>query len=110
MGIFSQMAAGPQLATSLAHDAATETDPMRIARPFTSTDLMVRNLPDLPERTSLLDSWKHSDRRMKGHLSFKSYEQSGISCPTDVWSYQRLFIEQRRDAGNLMAGGVKSEV
>jgi hypothetical protein len=80
---------------------------MRIAKPFSTTDLMVRDLADLPARSSLLDSWKQSDRRVKGQLSFKAYEGASISCPTDVWSYQRLFIEQRRDAANLMAGGEK---
>jgi hypothetical protein len=100
-------ASGPLLATSLAHEAAMETDPMRIAKPLSGTDLMVRSLPDLPAKNSLLDSWRPSDRRTKGHLSFKAYEQASISCPTDVWSYQRLFIEQRRDPANLMAGGFK---
>ncbi len=104
----TDLAAGPLLATSLAHEVATETDPMRIAKPFSSTDLMVRDLPDIPSRSSLLDSWKQSDRRIKGALSFRAYEQASISCPTDVWSYQRLFIEQRRDAANLMAGGYKT--
>ena len=56
------------------------------------------------QRQRIVDSWKPSDRRRQGHLSFKAYEQAGIQCPTDLWSYQRLFIEQRRDAGNLLAG------
>ena len=42
-------APGSLLATSLAPEAAMESDPMRIAKPFSSTDLMVRDLPDLPE-------------------------------------------------------------
>ena len=59
-------------------------------------------------RTRILDSWKPSDRRRLGHLSFKAYEQSGMNCPTDLWSYQRLFIEQRRDDGNLWSGKPKA--
>lgn len=54
--------------------------------------------------SKLLDCWKPSDRRRLGHLSFKAYDQSSINCPTDLWTYQRLFIEQRRDEGNLWSG------
>ncbi len=98
---------GPLLANSMAHEAAMESDPMRIAKPLSSTDLMVRDLPDQPKNVSILTNWKPSDRRKEGRLSFKAYEQAGITCPTDVWSYQRLFIEQRRDAGNLLAARAK---
>jgi hypothetical protein len=103
MRALTDVTAGPLLAISLAPEIATETDPMRIAKPLSSTDMMVRDLPDLPQRSTLLDSWKQSDRRTKGHLSFKAYERASLSCPTDVWSYQRLFIDQRRDPKNLMA-------
>jgi len=50
--------------------------------------------------TRLLDAWKPSERRRLGYLSTRSYEQPTMSIPTDLWSYQRLFIEQRRDAAN----------
>jgi len=79
---------------------------MPIAQTFSSTDRMVR---ELPSRTSLLDSWIPSDRRAKGPLSFKAYDQASLSCPTDMWSYQRLFIEQRRDDRNLFAGAATVE-
>ena len=52
----------------------------------------------------LLDAWRPSDRRRLGFLCTRSYENAGLSAPSDVWSYQRLFIEQRRDAANPFAG------
>ena len=48
----------------------------------------------------LVDAWRPSDRRRLGFLSPRSYENAGLSAPSDVWSYQRLFIEQRRDGAN----------
>ena len=58
-----------------------------------------------PGKGRMLDCWKPSDRRRLGHLSFKAYEIQAMNCPTDLWSYQRLFIEQQRDGGNLWAPG-----
>ena len=54
-------------------------------------------------KSRLLDCWAPSDRRRLGLLSFKAYDQSSINCPTDMWSYQKMFIEQRRDAGDLLS-------
>jgi hypothetical protein len=48
----------------------------------------------------LLDAWRPSDRQRLGFLSTRSYENTGLSAPSDVWSYQRMFIEQRRDGTN----------
>jgi len=48
----------------------------------------------------LLDAWRPSDRRRLGMLSTRSYEKSAMTLPTDVWSYQRLFIDQQRDNAN----------
>ena len=56
-----------------------------------------------PKPMRLLDAWRPSDRRRLGVLSTRSYDQAAMSVPTDVWSYQRLFIEQRRDANNPFA-------
>ena len=57
---------------------------------------MTQSLP----ANRLLDAWKPSDRRRLGLLSMRSYEQSGMVCPTDVWTYQQMFIEQQRDESN----------
>jgi hypothetical protein len=51
----------------------------------------------------LLDAWRPSDRRRLGLLSTRSYEKSAMTLPTDVWSYQRLFIDQQRDSANPFA-------
>jgi len=51
----------------------------------------------------LLDAWRPSERRRLGVLSTRSYDNAAMCVPTDVWSYQRLFIEQRRDAANPFA-------
>jgi len=59
------------------------------------------NTPNPPSR--LVDAWMPSDRRRLGFLSLRSYEQAAMSCPTDMWSYQQLFIEQRRDDRNPFA-------
>jgi len=59
-------------------------------------------MPTPPSR--LLDAWKPSERRRLGYLATRAYDQSSIACPTDVWSYQQIFIEQQRDAGNHWAG------
>ena len=65
-------------------------------------------MPEAPVNTTLqssrlLNAWQPSERRRLGLLSMRSYEQAGMACPTDVWSYQRMFIEQQRDAGNPWA-------
>ena len=67
--------------------------PDRVETPMTQTRQPIR----------LLDAWMPSERRRLGLLSLRSYEQTGMSCPTDMWSYQQMFIEQRRDARNPFA-------
>ena len=94
---------GLPLATPVAIDAATETHDMRVRTRLPEDNWLLRPAQETPMKDKILDCWKPSDRRRLGHLSFKAYEQASIICPTDMWSYQRLFIEQRRDGGNLWA-------
>ena len=68
----------------------------------------VSQLPEGPmtvirQSHRLLSAWQPSERRRLGLLSLRSYEQAGMFCPTDVWTYQRLFIDQQRDASNPWA-------
>jgi hypothetical protein len=56
-----------------------------------------------PQPSRLLDAWRPSDRRRLGLLSTRSYDNAAMTMPTDMWSYQRLFIDQRRDGANPFA-------
>ena len=69
------------------------------ALPSTSSVAEAPLTQSLPQ-SRLLDAWKPSERRRLGFLATRSYEQSGMTCPTDVWSYQQMFIEQQRDDAN----------
>lgn len=89
--------AGVTLAYPEVNDMTPEDDGMAFDERFGDR----RAAPGGAGNSKLLDFWKPSDRRRLGHLSFKAYDQSSIDCPTDLWTYQRLFIEQRRDEGNL---------
>ncbi len=109
----SDTAAGPSglpLALPVAIEGATEADGMRYKAHANEDNWLLRQVAEAPQRKSILDSWKPSDRRRLGHLSFKAYEQASMNCPTDMWSYQRLFIEQRRDEGNLWSANSKVTV
>lgn len=99
---------GAELAVPSASTIDSEVDAMQITNCELGEYWQSRNAAVAVPRTRILDSWKPSDRRRLGHLSFKAYEQSGMNCPTDLWSYQRLFIEQRRDDGNLWSGKPKA--
>ena len=97
---------GANLANPPVSDVTMEDDGMafkdRFAGGSSASDRMGGAFgPPVP--SSILECWTPSDRRRLGHLSFKAYDQATMNCPTDLWSYQRLFIEQQRDAANLWA-------
>ena len=96
--------AGLRLALSKAVETATESEPMRKVRYYPEDNWLLRDA-ERPDngRGQLSDNWRPSDKRRLGKLSFKAYDKGALDLPTDVWSYQRLFIEQRRDEANLWA-------
>jgi hypothetical protein len=56
----------------------------------------------------LLSHWQPSERRRYGYLATRAFAESRLKCPTDIWSYQRIYAEQCRDADNLWAARPKS--
>jgi hypothetical protein len=59
-------------------------------------------------RSPLLSHWQPSERRRYGYLAARAYAESRLKCPTDIWSYQRIYAEQCRDAANLWAARPES--
>jgi hypothetical protein len=94
-------ATGAHIAQPAEVEIAAEADAMRVKKLLSDGINAAFERMDAQPKQRILDFWTPSDRRRLGHLSFKAYEQASMNCPTDLWTYQRLFIEQRRDVGNL---------